>query len=151
MIDTSGRRLASFGYRIAEVAFATVDRATFEVIVRPTDRQLAPSAVTAIDAAYPRERYEPDVVGRFPIRAIVLAGSEPDPAKLASPSQKLAGSVRLLAGLGRHIPSADAEWLGQLIDRIEPRWVFGFDDQELLRFLAGLARTGKRTADTRSR
>jgi hypothetical protein len=151
MIDTSWERLATFGYRVAEVAFATAERTTFEVMVEPTGRPLAPSGVAAIDAAYPRKRHEPEVLGRFPIRAIVLVGSEPDREKLASPSQKLAGSLRLLAGLGRHIPSADAEWLSQLIDRVEPHWVFGFDDQELLRFLARLARPGKRTAEAQLR
>jgi hypothetical protein len=144
MIDTSWPRLGKLGYHVAETVFATVDRTSFEAVIELDRDGFDPGGIAAIEEVFPRTTEEHAVSGRFPITTIVVAGSEPDAAKLASPAQRLAGALTLLTGVHAQIQVEDVRWLGQLLDEIEPCWVHGFNDQELLEFLGQVTGRGSR-------
>jgi len=122
ILDLADRRLARAGWGMADAPVTVVDRLRLTAIVqRPR-----------LDVVLPAPTGKVLPPGEYAITDVVLVGSEPDPARLAAPAQKVAALLPLLAEPGRPVPPDDVEWLWTVAQRAECQWITGFDEHELL-------------------
>lgn len=133
LLDLAEPRLARHRWRVGPGPRVVVDRERFEIVGGMTRLVLDPEASVRLDELDPLPRDRGILPGARTITRALLVGSEPDSAKLATPSQRLAGLVPLLdtSATGAVAPT-DVEWLWGLAQRCETSWIFGLDDQELL-------------------
>jgi hypothetical protein len=110
IVEESGDELAQAGWHLADPSKARVDCSRFEVLLAE---------------------------GRVEVTRILLRehGTAPDHA---SPSQRLAGLLRLLTDLGTPIDPRDVELLSKLAATVDVRWISGSDRHELTTCIAEL-------------
>lgn len=132
MLDVAGRRLARAGWQSVDGPAAFVDRADFQAVVIHPRLDLDSAHVATLNAELPPERGERARPGRYPVKHLVLVGSEPDPVKVASPAQRVAALLPLLRDLGTPVDPSDVEWLPLLDRHPATQWIYGADDRELL-------------------
>jgi hypothetical protein len=136
LLDLSERQLARIGWRTVPASHTMVDRHDLCAVIAPARLELVGAA---LDARYPRDEHTLARDGRYAITAVIVAGNEPNPSVLGSPSQRLAALLPLLGTGSRRIERRDVEWLMGFAGRVEIDWLFGLDDRELLDRLFRLA------------
>jgi len=107
------RTLARIGLRRLELASATIDPATGELVVLTPGRALGAAPFDALAAAFP---LDDDVApsGRYRVRTLVLLGATPDELKTTSPARRVGSLVALVTGGDGTARSADLAAVARL-------------------------------------
>ncbi|HEY3674071.1 MAG TPA: PqqD family protein [Acidimicrobiia bacterium] len=110
------RNLARIGLRRLDLASATIDPTTGELVVSPPGRALGRAPFDALARALPLDD-DPAPPGRSPVHTLVLFGATPDALKTTSPARRMGSLVALVTRVDGTARGADLTALARLADR----------------------------------
>jgi len=131
------RTLARIGLRRLELAAATVDPTTGDLVVLPTGRALGPAPFDALTQALPLGD-ELAAAMHAPVRTLVLLGATPDALKTTSPARRVGSLVALVSrvdGTARGVDLAAVAHLAEQWDVVRELGLTPDDVRDVLQSL----------------